>query len=153
MKHYRTIHDKEERGKKKRRLSEELLISKAEEVFERMSKEKFIRDLAKRLDNISIRIDLIGTPETSFIIAVKKGKLKFLTEHIYADMAVGIHKKYFLELLENPPEFGNMKIIHNNIIFRKGRVKLFKYAQPLLASTLFSGVKEVIQKNKSSKVR
>lgn len=154
MKHYRTIHDKKKRGRRRRKITEELLLSKAREMIERMNKEKFVRDMAKRFEDLSVRIDLIGTPEVSFVLAARKGKLKFLTDHVYADMAVGIHKEYFLELLKNPPEFGNMKIIHNNIIFRKGMVKLFKYFKPLLSSSLLSGtLGNLTQKNKPSRGR
>lgn len=150
--HYRTIHDTKKRGKN-RDISKESLLSKAQEMFKRMNKEKFVQDLAKRFNNFSMRVDLVGTPEVSFVLAIQQGKLKFLTEKIYTDIAVGIHKEYFLELLKNPPEFGNMKIIHNNIFFRKGRVKLFEYAKPLLSSTLSSTFNGLLQKNKLSKVR
>lgn len=151
MKHYRIIHDKKKRGKKDNGLTGELLLSKAREMFERMNQERFVRNLAKGFEDLSIKIDLVGTPEVSFVIAVQKGKLRFLTEHVHADMAVGIHKEYFLELLENPPRFGNMKIIYNNIIFRKGRVRVFEYAKPLLFSSLLSGkLGGLMQKNKLS---
>lgn len=154
MNNYKTIHNKKKRGRKRKEITEELLLSRAREMFERVNKEKFVRDLAKRFENLSIRVDLVGTPEVSFILAVQKGKLKFLTDHMYTDMAVGVHKEYFLELLENIPEFGNMKVIHNNIIFRKGRVKIFKYAKPLLSSSLLSGkINDRVQKNKLSKGR
>lgn len=153
MRHYNIIHDRKKRGKKKRSLSKNSLLSKAREMFERMNKEEFVQDMAKRFNNLSIRIDLIGTPEVSFVLAVQQGKLKFLTEHMYTDIAVGIHKEYFLELLKNPPQFGNMKIVHNNIFFRKGRVKMFKYAKPLLSSSLFLPFTELLQKNKLSKDR
>lgn len=153
MVHYRIIHDRKKRGKNKRGLSKNLLLSKAKEMFERMNKEKFVRDMAKKFNNLSIRVDLIGTPEVSFVLAVQNGKLKFLTEQVYSDIAVGIHKEYFLELLKNPPQFGNMKLVHNNIFFRKGRVKMFKYARPLLSSSLFLPFTELLQKNKLSKDR
>ncbi len=154
QKHYKTIHNRKKRSKKGKKVTEELLLSRAQEMFERMSKEKFVRDMARRFDNISIRVDLVGTPEVSFVLAVQKGKLKFLTEHMYTDMAVGIHKEYFLELLENPLEFGNMKVIHNNVIFRKGIVKMFKYARPLLSSGLLSGeLDAAMQRNKLPKGR
>lgn len=126
----------------KRSLSEKALLKKAQELFDSMSKEKVIKDLAKSFDNIALRVDLVGTPEVSFIIAVKSGELKFIADKFYTDMAIGIHKEYFLELAKNPPELGNMNIIYNNIIFRKGVVKMFKRSRPLFATALFSGIKK-----------
>ncbi len=137
-KHYLRIHDRKKRGQGERKTRDSTLLKKAEIMFNNISQEKFIKRLAKSFDDVSIRIDLVGTPEAFFIIANRKGRLKFIKERRPTDMAVGIHKEYFFELLKNPPQFGNMKFIHNNIIFRKGIVKMFKYAQPLLSNTLFS---------------
>lgn len=140
-KHYQTIHHRKKRGKGERKTRDSIILKKAERMFNNISKEKFVKGLAKSFDDVSIRIDLVGTPEAFFIIANKKGRLKFIKERIHTDMAVGIHKEYFLELLKNPPQFGNMNFIHNNIIFRKGIVKMFKYARPLLSNTLLNNYK------------
>ena len=137
-KHYTIIHDRKKRGNGRKKTKDADILNKVEQMFNEITKEKFIRDMAKSFDNISIRVDLIGTPEISFIIENEKGRVKFIRERIDTDMAVGIHKEYFLELLKTPPKFGNMMFIYNNIIFRKGVVKMFKYAQPLLSNTLFS---------------
>lgn len=143
MNKYKIIHDRKKRGgRKKRSLSEKALLEKAEKLFNTMSKEKIIKDMAKSFDNMALRIDLVGTPEVSFIIAVQNGKLKFIADKLYTDMAIGIHKEYFLELVKNPPELGNMEIIYNNIIFRKGVVKMFKRSRPLFSSALLSGIRE-----------
>lgn len=143
MNKYRTIHErKKRRGREKRSLSEKALLEKAQKLFDGISKEKIIKDLAKSLGNMALRIDLVGTPEVSFIIAAKSGKLKFITDKIYTDMAIGVHKEYFLELVKNPPKLGNMNIVYNNIIFRKGAVKMFKRSRPFFSSALFSGIKK-----------
>jgi len=143
MKKYKTIHDKKKRGgRKKRSLSEKALLEKARKLFDRMGKEKIMKDLAKSFDNMALRIDLVGTPEVSFIIAAKSGKLKFITDKLYSDIAIGIHKEYFLELVKNPPLLGNMNIVYNNIIFRKGVVKMFKRSRPFFSSALLGGIKK-----------
>ena len=143
MNKYKTIHDRKKRGgREKRSLSEKALLEKAQKLFNSVSKEKIVRDLAKSFGNMTLRVDLVGTPEVSFIIAVQNRKLKFVTDKLYTDMAIGIHKEYFLELVKNPPELGNMNIIYNNIIFRKGVVKMFKRSRPLFSSALLSGIEK-----------
>ena len=143
MNKYKIIHDRKKRGgRKKRGLSEKALLDKAQKLFNSVSNEKVVKDLAKSFDNIALRVDLVGTPEVSFIIAVKSGKLKFITDKLYTDMAIGIHKEYFLELVKNPPELGNMNIVYNNIIFRKGVVKMLKRSRPLFSSALLTGIEK-----------
>lgn len=139
-KHYQPIRHRKKRGKE-RTVKNDKLLEQAEIMFNNVKKEKFVSDLAKSFDDLSIRIDLIGTPEASFIIANKNGKLKFIKERIPTDMAVGIHKEYFHELMKNPPRFGNMNFVYNNIIFRKGVVKLFNCARPFLSNTLLNNYK------------
>ncbi|MBU2497228.1 MAG: hypothetical protein KJ767_04170 [Nanoarchaeota archaeon] len=156
-KKYLPIHKNKKRGKGDKTLNPEELLALVRKFFDNATKEKFVKDLAKSFDDISCRIDLVGVPETSFVLAVVKGKLKFLSSRQNADMAMGIHKDFFLDLIQNPPKFGNIKLIYNNIIFRKGIVKLFKYGKPIFSSVLFSGNDKEINKiftqtNKVAKV-
>lgn len=132
--HYLPIRKRKARGTGKKKVEDSVIIEKAKLMFDEISQEQFVKDLAKSFEDLTIRIDLVGVPEAFFIIANENGKLRFITEKMHTDMAVGIHKEYFLELLKNPPQVGNMMFIYNNIIFRKGTVQMFKYALPLLSN-------------------
>ncbi|MFH1365660.1 MAG: hypothetical protein ABIH28_03690 [archaeon] len=136
---YLTVHKKNKRGGKDKTLNSEELITKAKELSDTVSKEKLVKDLVRRYVDISCRIDLVGSPETSFVIKVVDGKLKFSTAKQFTDMAVGIHKDFFSKLIKNPSQLGNIKQIYNNIIFRKGTVKLLKYGTPILSALLLTG--------------
>lgn len=143
MNRYTTIHNRKKRGgRRKRNTSEEKLIEKARAIYNVMKKEKIIKDLAKSFDDISLKVDLVGTPEVSFIIAVENGKLKFLTDKRYTDMAIGIHKNYFLELVKNPPKWRSINLRYNNIIFRKGVVRMFKQSKSLFSKILTTGTRQ-----------
>jgi len=124
---------------KKYDFSEKELLKKGKKLYNEMIKKEIVRETAKRLGYISCRIDLAGAPEVSFTIAVENGKLQFISGEKNADMAIGMSKEFFSDLVNNPPKYGNMKIIlFNNISLRKGRVKLFQSLKPLLVNALLA---------------
>jgi len=72
---YRVLYERKKRGNS-RIFSEKYLLRKAEELFNRIKDKKSIRKEVKRLDNVSLRVDLTGVPEVSFVIEINDGKLK-----------------------------------------------------------------------------
>lgn len=141
MTKYQILHKRKKRHKlspkKELALQKEALLKKAKELFERMKNTSIVKEEASLIRNMSLRVDLTGTPEVSFIIAIINGKPNFITDKINADMAIGMDKEFFLRLVDNPPKYGNMKIqLFNNISLRKGNILLFQLMKPLLVNVL-----------------
>ncbi|MFH1337583.1 MAG: hypothetical protein ABIH55_01775 [Nanoarchaeota archaeon] len=135
-KRYRILYERKVRGNSKG-FSEKYLLKKAEEIFQKIKDKKAIKEEAKRLGNISVRIDLTGTPEVSFIIRVKNGKLGFIADKGYCDAAVGMRKEYFIQLINNPPKYGNMKrILFDNVFLKRGSVRDFMRLRPIFINAL-----------------
>lgn len=136
MKNFRELHGRTKRGtlssNEEIELSEEELLAKAKKLFQRIKRKKNIQELVPYLPDTSIRIDLVGSPEVSFMLLVKKGKLCFSSERMNARLAIGIHKQLFLKIVENPQKIGNLHALLDNIFLRKGPVREFQWLKPIL---------------------
>ena len=141
---YQTLHRKKTitklSSKEEYDYSEKALLRKAKKLYNEMIKKKIVRETARRIGYMSCRIDLTGAPEVSFTIGVEKGKMQFIPNGgTDEDMAIGMSKEFFIDLVNDPPKYGNMKIVlFNNLYLRKGRVQLFRYLKPLLINALLS---------------
>ncbi len=143
MTKYQTLHPRKKRNKlsskKEQALQKEALLKKAKELFARMKKNHVVKQHVLLIKDMSIRIDLIGVPQVSFTIALINSKLNFITDKIDTDMAIGIHKDFFLKIVDNPPQYGNMKIqLFNNIFLRRGNILMFQCMKPILVNALLS---------------
>lgn len=141
MKNFRELHVRKGRGRlsasKKRELSEKQLLAKARKVFKRIERRKNTKQLVSLLPDTAIRIDLVGSPEVSFMLLIRDGKIGFSTKRTAARIAVGLHKELFSGLIEKPPKTGNLKIaLFDNIFLRKGPVREFQWLKPLLIQIL-----------------
>ena len=141
MKNFRELHARTSRGRlpanKKRELSEKRLLAKARKVFQRFKRRKNTRELVSLLPDTAIRIDLVGSPEVSFMLLIKDGKIGFSSKRKAARLAIGIHKQLFSKLIKNPPKTGNLKIaLFDNIFLRKGPVREFRWLKPILVQVL-----------------
>lgn len=141
MTKYQILHPRKKRHKlspkKEQALQREALLKKAKELFAHMKKNFIVRQHVLLIKDMSIRIDLIGVPQVSFTIALINSKLNFITDKINTDMAIGMHKDFFLKLTDNPPRYGNMKIqLFNNIFLRRGNVLMFQCMKPILVNAL-----------------
>ncbi|MBI5073533.1 hypothetical protein HZA99_06975 [Candidatus Woesearchaeota archaeon] len=146
MTKYQILHPRKKRNKlsskKELALQKESLLKKAKELFVHMKKNHVVKQHVLVIKDMSIRIDLIGVPQVSFTIALMNSKLHFITDKIDTDMAIGMHKDFFLRLTDNPPQYGNMKIqLFNNIFLRRGNVLMFHCMKPILVNALL-GEKE-----------
>ena len=146
MTKYQTLHPRRKRNKlsskKELALQKESLLKKAKEFFANMKKNQVVKQHVLVIKDMSIRIDLIGVPQVSFVIALINSKLHFITDKIDTDMAIGMHKDFFLKLVNNPPQYGNMKIqLFNNIFLRRGNTLMFQCMKPILVNALL-GEKE-----------
>ena len=136
MKNFRELHARKGRGRlsahKKRELNKKYLLEKARKVFKRIEMKENTKQLVSLLPNTAIRIDLVGSPEVSFMLLIKDGKIGFSSKKTAAELAIGIHKELFLKLVKNPPT-GNLKIaLFDKIFLRKGTVREFQWLKPLL---------------------
>lgn len=139
-KRYRVLYERKARGNS-RTFSEKYLLGKAEEIFNRIKDKESIKQEAKRLGNMSLRIDLAGTPEVSFVVEIKNGRLEFIPGKKYTDAAVGIKKEYFIQLINNPPRYGNMKnILFDKVFLKKGPVREFMCLKPIVMEALLGSV-------------
>lgn len=137
---YRVLYERKARGNS-RTFSEKYLLRKAEEIFNRIKDKEGIRQEAKRLGNMRLRIDLTGTPEVSFVIEVKNSKLRFIPGKKYTDVAVGIKKEYFVQLINNPPQYGNMKnILFDKIFLKKGSLREFIRLKQIVIEALLGSI-------------
>jgi len=141
MKNFRELHARKRRGKvsskRKRELSEKRLLASARKVFQKISRRKKTKELVSFLPDTAIRIDLVGSPEVSFMLLIKNGKVGFSSKRTPARLAVGIHKELFSKLIKNPPKTGNLKIaLFDNIFLRKGPVREFRWLKPILVQIL-----------------
>ena len=117
-------------------LTEKELIRKARMMFQRMKKRRAVKEAVAGLQDISIRFDLIGhAPEVRFVLAIEDGELRFITDRVYADLAVGIQREYFLELIERPPGRCGKRLL-SNIFLRNGAVGDFKRLKPVFMAFL-----------------
>ncbi|MDI6917440.1 MAG: hypothetical protein QMC80_06550 [Thermoplasmatales archaeon] len=133
---HKTIHEKTTRAASIQDPTEKELIKKARKMFNRMKRRKSVQRKAERADDIIIKFDLIGTPEVSFAVIMGNNELKFSTDRLSPDLAVGIHKKWFIKLIEQP-NHSNPKVIMDNICLRKGNVRDFKRFKSICLETLF----------------
>lgn len=142
MKKYKTIHEKKIRPYPIP--SERELLEMAHSIIRIINRNPHIREeeLAN-LPDTNIRFDLVGSPEVCFNVEIKKGKLKFLDDRTDTELAIGIHKELFMNLDKYPPTSGNMKILLNNIIFRKGPVRKFKQLKSGIGTILLSNYRKV----------
>ncbi|MFH1239918.1 MAG: hypothetical protein V1672_01770 [Candidatus Diapherotrites archaeon] len=141
MKNFRELHGKKRRGKvsakRKMELSEKRLLANARKVFQKIRRRKKTKELASLLPDTAIRIDLVGSPEVSFMLLIKNGKIGFSTKRTAARLAIGIHKELFLKLIKNPPKTGNLKIaLFDNIFLRKGPIREFRWLKAILVHFL-----------------
>lgn len=141
MKNFRELHARTSRGKqsanKKRELSKKQLLAKARKVFQKIKRRKSTKELVAWLPDTTIRVDLVGSPEVSFMLLIRKGKLCFSSKKTAARLAVGIHKELFSKLIKKPPRTGNLKIaLFDNIFLRKGPVREFQWLKPVLIQIL-----------------
>lgn len=127
-------------SKEKYDFSKKALLGKARKLYNEMVKKEIVKESAKRIGYLACRIDLAGAPEVSFTIAVEKGKMQFIPSGgTDEDMAIGMSKEFFVDLVNDPPKYGNMKILlFNNLYLRKGRAQLFRYLKPLLVNALLA---------------
>ncbi|MBU2639319.1 MAG: hypothetical protein KKG75_01280 [Nanoarchaeota archaeon] len=127
-------------SKEKYDFSEKELLKKARRLYNDMIKKDIVKETAKKIGYISCRMDLTGVPEISFSIVIENGKIQFVSgKNDDTDMAIGMSKKFFVDLVNNPPKYGNMKIVlFNNISLRRGNIKLFQSMKPLLVNALLS---------------
>lgn len=135
---YLPIYERKVRGLEDKAIieSKEELIGKAYNLFNRLKKRKHIKEAAAGLPDTTIRVDLVNPPELSFIITIENGKLKFTKDRLYTNVAVGIHKELFSEIINNPRKF-NVGLVLNNIHLRKGTVRHILLLRPLLIKVLF----------------
>jgi len=147
---YRIIHERRSRTGAVTALSEKELMAKARKIFHKMKRRQVIKRIVAEMGNTSIRFDLMGIPETSFYIGINDGELKFSTDKIFPNLAVGIHKEYFAKLVENPPQLGSVETIIDNISLRKGRVREFKRLKSILLSTVLGGSKNWQRKSRDT---
>ncbi len=134
-KKYKTIHEKTTRDGSTQDPTEKELIKEARKMFSRMKRRKTVKMVAEKIGDVAIRFDLIGTPEVSFAVIMGNNELKFSTDRMPPDLAVGIHKEWFIKLV-NQPNHTNPKIIMDNICLRKGNVRDFKRFKSVCLETL-----------------
>lgn len=137
------IHRRKDRGKGVS-LSDEELLKIVEELFKMMKKKQYLKKTLKQLSetigDISLRIDLMGAPELSFILDIAKGKLNFLKEKRYANVGVAFHKAFFINFIKKPPKQNQAHILLNNMVIRKGEVKVFQCLGVLFFGSLIEGL-------------
>jgi len=141
MKNFRELHVRTSRGKlsanKKRELSEKQLLAKARKAFQRIKRRKNTKELVSLLPDTTIRIDLVGSPEVSFMLLIRQGKIGFSSKRTATRLAVGIHKELFIKLIKKPLRTGNLKIaLFDNIFLRKGPIREFQWLKPILVQIL-----------------
>ncbi|MEW6069824.1 MAG: hypothetical protein AB1485_04335 [Candidatus Thermoplasmatota archaeon] len=122
---YITLHERSVRSSLGSEPTEHELLLAARKLFNRLKRIKAVKAAVEKTGNIIFRLDLIGTPEVHFTIIMRNNKLSFSTERIAPDLAVGLHKKWFIELI-NQPNHPNPKQIFDNVQLRKGNVHQFK---------------------------
>jgi len=67
-------------------------------------------------------------------------RYEFIPGKKYTDVALGIQKKYFVQLINNPPQQGNMKIIlFDKVFLKKWPVKEFIRLKPIVIEALLGG--------------
>lgn len=116
--------------------TEKELLNEARRMFQRAKEKHAVKEAVAGLRDISIRFDLVGkAPEVSFVLAIEDGRLRFITDRVDTDLAVGIQREYFLELIERPPRWRGRKLL-SNIFLRNGIVKDFKRLKPLFMAFL-----------------
>jgi len=141
MKNFRELHARKHRGKlsanKKKELSEKYLLAKARKVFQKIKRRKNTKEAVSLLPDTAIRIDLVGSPEVSFMILIRKGKLSFSSKKTNARLAIGIQKELFLKLIKKPLRTGNLKLaLFDKIFLRKGPIREFQWLKPILLQIL-----------------
>jgi len=141
VKNFRELHARTSRGKqsanKKKELSKKQLLATARKVFQKIKKRKKTRELVSHLPDTTIRIDLVGSPEVSFMLLIRKGKIGFSSKKTAARLALGIHKQLFTKLIKKPPKTGNLKIaLFDKIFLRKGPIMEFQWLKPVLIQIL-----------------
>lgn len=137
------IHKRKKRGGRVS-ISDENLLRIIKELVRRMKRKKHVKESVKRIENIlgdvSIKIDLMGVPEINFILTVKKGRLNILTKRGYANVGIAFHKSFFFNFIKNPPKHNQAQVLLNNMVIRKGEVKILQALGVLFLGSLIQGL-------------
>lgn len=139
---HKTIHEKTTRDVSTQEPTEKELLKEAREMFNRMKRRESVKNASAKTNEVIIGFDLIGTPEVSFAIIMGNNELSFTTERLLPDLAVGIHKEWFIKLIRQP-NHTNPKVILDNICLRKGNVRDFKRFKSMCLEALLGNKREV----------
>jgi len=137
------IHKRKNRGNDIS-ISNDDILRITKELFKRMKRKKHVkesvRQITETIGDMSLRIDLMGAPELSLILDIREGKLNLLKEKKYTHVGIAFHKSFFLNFITNPPEHNQAHVALNNMVLRKGEVRVFQCLGVLFFGSLVEGL-------------